>query len=116
MTTQTGRGVTADTSATTALTAAMNRSAPMRTRLSGCLSTTVPAKVPNRASGRNPASDASESMAAELVERAMCQINPICRIELVSTETSSPPHTQASLNCHEDRSEPDCEAPVAATF
>ena len=46
-------------------------------------------------------SDASDSMLAEFVVSVMCQMNPICKIELVSTETSSPPHTQASFSFQE---------------
>ena len=41
-------------------TAAMKRSAPMRTRFKGSLSTTAPARIPNKAIGRKPASDAKE--------------------------------------------------------
>ena len=40
-------------------------------------------------------------MLAEPVESVMCQTKPICRTELVSTETSSPPHTHASFNLQE---------------
>ena len=82
----------------------MKRSAPTSVRLSGRRSTTVPANVPKSASGKNPASDASESMLAEFVEIVMCHTKPICRMELVSTEASSPPHTHASLSCQESRS------------
>ena len=98
MTTHTGSTPVSETIATTTLTAAMKRSAPMSVTLSGRRSTMAPAKVPKSASGRKPASDASESMLAEFVVSVMCQTRPICRMELVSTETSSPPHTDASLS------------------
>ena len=101
MTTHTGSAPVSETIATTALTAAMKRSAPMSVVLSGRRSTIAPAKVPKSASGRKPASDASESMLAEFVVSVMCQTKPICRMELVSTETSSPPHTHASLSFQE---------------
>ena len=101
MTTHTGSVPVSETTATTALTAAMKRSAPTSVTLSGKRSTTVPAKVPKSASGRKPASEASESMLAEFVVSVICQTKPICRMELVSTETSSPPHTHASLSFQE---------------
>ena len=77
ITTHTGNAPASETHATKALTAAMNRSDPISTRLSGRRSTMAPANMPNNASGRKPASDASESMFAELVLSVMCQINPI---------------------------------------
>ena len=77
MTTHTGSAPASDTIATTALTAAMKRSAPMSVVLSGSRSTMVPAKVPKSASGRNPASEASESMLAEFVVSVICQTKPI---------------------------------------
>ena len=76
MTTHTGSAPVSETIATTALTAAMKRSAPMSVVLSGRRSTIAPAKVPKSASGRKPASDASESMLAEFVVSVMCQTKP----------------------------------------
>ena len=101
ITTHTGSEPVAETTATAALTVAIKRSAPMSTRLSGNRSTRAPANVPKSASGRNPASDANDSMLADSVAYVMCQTKPICRMELVSTETSSPPHTHASLSFQE---------------
>ena len=55
----------------------------------------APAKVPKSASGRNPASEASESMLAEPVVSVMCQTKPICSTELVSTDTElAAPHAR----------------------
>ena len=94
-------------------TAAMKRSVPMRTRFKGSLSTRAPARIPNKAIGRKPASDAKERREDDPVVRARCQIRPIWRIELVNVETSSPPHTKQSLNCHEWHSRADLRREVS---
>ena len=78
-------------------TAAMKRSAPMRTRFKGSLSTTAPARIPNKAIGRKPASDAKERREDDPVVRARCQIRPIWRIELVNVETSLPAPYETKL-------------------
>ena len=54
-------------------TAATKRSAPMRTRFKASLSTTAPARIPNKAIGRKPASDAKERREDDPVVRARCQ-------------------------------------------
>ena len=94
-------------------TAATKRSAPMRTRFKGSLSTTAPARTQNKAIGRKPASDARERREYDPVVRAICQMRPIWRIELVNVDTSSPPHTKQILNCHEWHSETDLRREVS---
>lgn len=94
-------------------TAATKRSAPMRTRFKGSLSTTAPARTPNKAIGRKPANDARERREDDSVVRAICQMRPIWRIELVNVDTSSPPHTKQILNCHEWHSETDLRREVS---
>ena len=83
--------------ATTRLMAAMNRSEPIRVAVIGCRSTMTPANGPISASGRNPAMEASVIVPAEPPCAAICQISPICTMELVNTEKSSPPHTMAMV-------------------
>lgn len=97
-------------------TAAMKRSVPMRTRFKGSLSTRAPARIPNKAIGRKPASDAKERREDDPVVRAICQMRPIWRIELVNVDTSSPPHTKQSLNCHEWHSRADLRREVQTSW
>ena len=52
----------------------------------------VPATGPKTALGRNPASDAMERIKADCVIAVKCQINAICKIELVRTDTACPAH------------------------
>ena len=77
------------------------------------LSTTAPARTPNKAIGRKPANDARERREDDPVVRAICQMRPIWRIELVNVDTSSPPHTKQILNCHEWHSETDLRREVS---
>lgn len=77
------------------------------------LSTTAPARTPNKAIGRKPANDARERREDNTVVRAICQMRPIWRIELVNVDTSSPPHTKQILNCHERHSETDLRREVS---
>ena len=57
--------------------------------------------------------DARERREDDSVVRAICQMRPIWRIELVNVDTSSPPHTKQILNCHEWHSETDLRREVS---
>ena len=70
------------------LTSAMNRSAPIMTRLRFQRSTSVPATPPNSAAGRKPANDAAERTNADCVVAVRCQINAICNTALVKRDAA----------------------------
>ncbi len=78
------------------LTAAMKRSAPIMRRLMDVRSTMVPPKAPRSAMGKKAARLTNDRALAEPVVTGECQMRPICRMELVSTEKNSPIQTMAS--------------------
>ena len=99
----TERSPRSDPKTSVRLTAAMKRSAPIMSRLMDVRSTMVPAKAPRSAMGKKAARLTNDRALAEPVVRVTCQMRPICKMELVSTEKNSPIQTMASERFQEAR-------------